>query len=600
MKKYSRSNKKKSIYGSKPSKLPSNYLELYFDTIKQNWRTIVSIGLLSLLFFAPAIAFLFWDDVYFMQLIASELPIEEIDALRITGTNIFNIFVCLGVVLSSIGISGLSRINLMVSREEGFIFFQDFNKGVKQNIKNNFVMFLIYGVLVYFSLLVMTNMNTENILVYFPFAMVQSIFFPVLLISVNTNSIYSWSIKDTLRNGFIIYIRNFLVIFLFSAVYSSVLLLNAISYVFLRYILLAIIIVVIYPFISLALRVYLNKVLDRDINKEHYPQIYKKGIHENLDDDYLKEVICKFYGPTSTFKSLKNDPYLNEYYYHLTSYLSENINLKEKTLMAHDGIWPDEPIIDSLNYIRGLVYQKQITFLRKKHYSVLGLRQKEKAKVAIVLAGGGYAEVCTLPEDTPVSVELHKLGFNVFSFVYPVKEEAKLANEELKKFINFLFKNQERMNIDMEDYIIVGFSAAGHLAASVASDNLGITNNPKPLLLGLCYPVITMLEDTHIGTRDNLLGVNPSQEEKEKYSIELHVGDDFSNCFIWQCDKDEVVPFNNSLLLVDSLKKKDIDYRFESFDDDKHGYGIAKNKVADGWFNRMYDYYLLLLNNKKL
>ena len=204
MKKYSRSNKKKSIYGSKPSKLPSNYLELYFDTIKQNWRTIVSIGLLSLLFFAPAIAFLFWDDVYFMQLIASELPIEEIDALRITGTNIFNIFVCLGVVLSSIGISGLSRINLMVSREEGFIFFQDFNKGVKQNIKNNFVMFLIYGVLVYFSLLVMTNMNTENILVYFPFAMVQSIFFPVLLISVNTNSIYSWSIKDTLRNGFII------------------------------------------------------------------------------------------------------------------------------------------------------------------------------------------------------------------------------------------------------------------------------------------------------------------------------------------------------------------------------------------------------------
>ena len=102
--------------------------------------------------------------------------------------------------------------------------------------------------------------------------------------------------------------------------------------------------------------------------------------------------------------------------------------------MAHNGVWPDEPIIDSLNYIRGLVYQKQITFLRKKHYSVLGLRQKEKAKVAIVLAGGGYEEVCTLPEDTPVSVELHKLGFNVFSFVYPVKEEAKLANEELKKF----------------------------------------------------------------------------------------------------------------------------------------------------------------------
>ena len=215
------------------------------------------------------------------------------------------------------------------------------------------------------------------------------------------------------------------------------------------------------------------------------------------------------------------------------------------------------------------------------------------------MAGGGYNTVCTLPEEIPVSVELHKKGMTVFSFVYPVKEDSKSAIECLKSFIEFLFKHADRLNIDMEDYMVLGFSAGGHLAASVSTDNLGITSCSKPLLLGLSYPVITMGEYKEPGTFNNLLGEEYTQEDIEKYSVELHVGEDYSNCFIWQCNRDCVVPFKNSLLLAEALKNKNIDYRLESFDSDVHGYGIAKNKIADGWVDRLYDYYLLLLNNKK-
>ena len=123
MKTYSRNGKKKSLYSKKDALLPSNYWELYFDTIKQNWRTILLIGIFSLLFFIPTLGFMFAFDYYKMQVVASNISEEEADALIVTARNIFYIGVALGIIFVSIGISGLSRINLLVSREEGLFFF---------------------------------------------------------------------------------------------------------------------------------------------------------------------------------------------------------------------------------------------------------------------------------------------------------------------------------------------------------------------------------------------------------------------------------------------------------------------------------------------
>ena len=87
MKKYSRGNKKKTVYASKEAVLPSNYSELFFDTIKQNWRSIIATGLMALLFLLPLLAFSFGKDLYFLRLASSSYTQEEIDALRITSRN---------------------------------------------------------------------------------------------------------------------------------------------------------------------------------------------------------------------------------------------------------------------------------------------------------------------------------------------------------------------------------------------------------------------------------------------------------------------------------------------------------------------------------
>lgn len=260
--------------------LPKNYRELFFDTLKQNWRTFFLVGLISLLFFLPTLVFMFLNDYYFLSISSNEsYTLTEVDALRITAANYFNIGVSVGIVIACIGISGLSRVNLFLSREEGVFFFQDFNKGVKQNTKNNIVFFIIYAILIYFSFFVTNNIAGNMFLLFLPFALVQTIFFPLLLINVETTSIYSWSIKDSFRNAFIIYIKNFVFVLIFSTLFTSILLLNLIQHIVIKYISFVLFIVIIYPLLAISFRVFMNRALDRDINKKNYPEIYKKGIY---------------------------------------------------------------------------------------------------------------------------------------------------------------------------------------------------------------------------------------------------------------------------------------------------------------------------------
>ena len=104
-----------------------------------------------------------------------------------------------------------------------------------------------------------------------------------------------------------------------------------------------------------------------------------------------------------------------------------------------------------------------------------------------------------------------------------------------------------------------------------------------------------MGEYAEIGSKTNLIGLNASKEEIEKHSLQLHIDSSYPATYIWQCDKDNVVPFENSLMLVEQLKKHDIKHIFESFDSDIHGLASGKGSIASGWIDRMYEFYKELL-----
>ena len=293
----------------------------------------------------------------------------------------------------------------------------------------------------------------------------------------------------------------------------------------------------------------------------------------------------------SKYIDIYNDQILGKYATHLASFAK-----KESKIVSNDlNPWPEKESIDCLNFISILSSENKLVYKEfNKDSSFLLLKQSKPSKLAIVVAGGGYGCVCTLPEALPVAVALYKQGFSALTFDYGVKDKAIYALNDLSTLISFLEKNERELNIVISDYMVIGFSAGAHLVGSLGSSNLGYVQSglPKPGLLVLSYPVITMLEPhCHIGTRNNLLGLSPTLEEKEKYSLELHVDNDYPNTFIWVCKDDNVVDSSNSCLMDEALKKNNVIHDFVVYPSNVHGFGIARNTVASSWMERMLGFY---------
>jgi acetyl esterase/lipase len=77
----------------------------------------------------------------------------------------------------------------------------------------------------------------------------------------------------------------------------------------------------------------------------------------------------------------------------------------------------------------------------------------------------------------------------------------------------------------------------------------------------------------HAGSRENLLGPDPSRISMEEASCELHVTAETPPCFIWHTRDDETVPFHNSLIFADRLRENGVPFEMHIFDAGPHGLG---------------------------
>ena len=137
--------------------------------------------------------------------------------------------------------------------------------------------------------------------------------------------------------------------------------------------------------------------------------------------------------------------------------------------------------------------------------------------------------------------------------------------------------------IDPKRIGIMGSSAGGHLASTLLTHyDAGNADSADPIErqssrpdLGiLCYPVITFGEFAHVGSRDNLLGKNPSPDLVKLLSNELQVTTNTPTCFIWQTFDDKTVPVENSLLFAEALRKAGVPFDLHIYQHGKHGIGL--------------------------
>ncbi len=139
---------------------------------------------------------------------------------------------------------------------------------------------------------------------------------------------------------------------------------------------------------------------------------------------------------------------------------------------------------------------------------------------------------------------------------------------------------------------IIGFSAGGHLASTAATHFDGGVPDAKDLVdrvscrpdfAILIYPVITMGEQTHVGTKFNLLGKDPKSDLVTLFSNEQQVTDQTPPTFLAHAKDDRVVPLQNSKLFYEALQKHNIPSKLLVLPYGDHGLNGYKGPMWDAW-----------------
>lgn len=221
-----------------------------------------------------------------------------------------------------------------------------------------------------------------------------------------------------------------------------------------------------------------------------------------------------------------------------------------------------------------------------RHYPVPG---GKKAPFALIAPGGGYAMVCGAIEGEPFAKELNKRGYSVFIVYYRVKKEARhpAPLDDIARAVREILDNAEKWNVEAEGFSVWGSSAGGHLAACFGTDSVGYAHYglPKPAAMVLVYPVITMGEHTHKGSRNNLLGKKASPEMVKQLSVENLITANYPPTYIWNTLEDKTVPPINGQLFAEAAEKAGIVYQYHRYNFGAHGCGLAKGLECEGWFD---------------
>ena len=225
-------------------------------------------------------------------------------------------------------------------------------------------------------------------------------------------------------------------------------------------------------------------------------------------------------------------------------------------------------------------------------------------RAVIVCPGGGYDSI-NKREGEPVAEELNKKGYVSFVLDYSISPNRYPKQViELAHAVKHVRDNAIMYNIDPKKITIMGFSAGGHLAASLATqwqydylqDAMGCSAADYiPNSCVLCYPLITGGAYAHRASLDNLLGGDLSK--LELVSLERCVTYDCPPIFIWHTVDDKVVPVENTLLFISALRQKNVPFEAHLFPKGEHGLSLAtsastdsddaslKNAHVSQWFN---------------
>jgi acetyl esterase/lipase len=211
---------------------------------------------------------------------------------------------------------------------------------------------------------------------------------------------------------------------------------------------------------------------------------------------------------------------------------------------------------------------------------------KATGAAIVICPGGGYGHLAA-HEGADYARFLNEHGIAGFVLKYRLGSDGyrhPAMLQDAARALRTIRARAGEWQIDPKRIGIMGSSAGGHLASTLVTHfdpgKLDATDpiervSSRPDLGILCYAVISLGEFGHGGSRNNLLGPNPSPELVRELSNELHVTKDTPPCFLWHTYEDRGVKVENALQFAEALQRAGVPFDLHIYQKGQHGLGLG-------------------------
>ena len=278
-------------------------------------------------------------------------------------------------------------------------------------------------------------------------------------------------------------------------------------------------------------------------------------------------------------------------------------------------LWPKDKIPNQIKSLEKEVHeQKEILRISKVQVPTIEVYLPSKRDVTgeafLIFPGGGYGILAYDWEGMDIAKFLNSNGIAGIVVKYRLPSDVSQTDKkyvpliDAQRAVKLVRANAEQFNLNPDKIGIIGFSAGGHLASTLGTHfNIKVyepvdgidEESARPDFMALGYPVISFGEVTHQGSKNNLIGENPTIDMVDYFSNEKQVTAQTPPTFLLHATDDTVVPVENSLLFYKAVKDKGISATMHIYPKGGHGFGLGlHDEHLKDWGARMIDWIVSL------
>ncbi len=231
--------------------------------------------------------------------------------------------------------------------------------------------------------------------------------------------------------------------------------------------------------------------------------------------------------------------------------------------------------------------------------------QPDPGKAAVIIfPGGGYVINAIKHEGFDIAEKLNEWGVAAFVVKYRIPNDETMHDKSIgplqdaQQAIAMVRKNAAKWNVNPDNIGIMGFSAGGHLASTLATHFTrpliaDRTTKLRPDFAILGYPVVSFSGSIgHSGSRRNLLGESPSEEKVAEFSNEQHVTSETPPTFLVHASDDKSVSPKNSIIFYEALLKHNVPAELHFYERGGHGFGMDNPTTKEKWMPTLKNWFL--------